>query len=60
MFLRLKSQGLAFRAKAWNFAARAGELTPGARIDVAFHFEEDSYSANRGYAPWQIILNDVR
>jgi single-stranded-DNA-specific exonuclease len=60
VFLRLKSQQRTFRAKAWNFAARAGELTAGSRIDAAFHFEEDSYSATRGYAPWQIILNDVR
>jgi single-stranded-DNA-specific exonuclease len=60
VFVRLKSQGRGFRAKAWNFAERAGELTPGARVDVAFHFEDDPYSAGRGYAPWQAILRDVR
>jgi len=60
VFVRLKSQGRGFRAKAWNFAERAGELTPGARVDVAFHFEDDAYSAGRGYAPWQAILRDVR
>jgi single-stranded-DNA-specific exonuclease len=59
VFVRLKSQGRSFRAKAWNFAERAGELTPGARVDVAFHFEDDAYSAGRGYAPWQAILRDV-
>jgi single-stranded-DNA-specific exonuclease len=60
VFVRLKSQGRSFRAKAWNFAERAGEFTPGARVDVAFHFEDDAYSAGRGYAPWQAILRDVR
>jgi single-stranded-DNA-specific exonuclease len=60
VFVRLKSQGRSFRAKAWNFAERAGELTPGGRVDVAFHFEDDAYSAGRGYAPWQAILRDVR
>ena len=60
VFVRLKSQGRVYRAKAWNFAERAGELTPGARVDVAFCFEDDSYSAKRGYAPWQIVMRDVR
>jgi single-stranded-DNA-specific exonuclease len=59
VFLRLKSQGRVHRAKAWNFAERAAELSPGPRIDVAFCFEDDAYSAGRGYAPWQIILKDV-
>ncbi|MGH9557966.1 MAG: hypothetical protein ACRD30_01910 [Bryobacteraceae bacterium] len=30
---------------AWNFADRAGELQPGARIDAALRIEEDGYSA---------------
>jgi single-stranded-DNA-specific exonuclease len=60
VFLRLKSQGRTIRAKAWNFADRAAELVPGARIDAAFQFEDDAYSAARGYAPWQTILRDVR
>ena len=55
-----KSRGRTIRAKAWNFAERAGELEPGAPVDVAFQFEEDAYSASRGYAPWQTILRDVR
>ena len=60
VFLRLKSQGRMLRAKAWNFAERAGEFVPGARIDVALQFEDDAYSAARGYAPWQTIVRDVR
>ncbi len=35
-------------------------FTPGARIDVALQFEDDAYSAKRGYAPWQTIVRDVR
>ena len=60
VFLRLKSNGKMLRAKAWNFAERATEFGPGELIDVAFQFEDDSYSAARGYAPWQTILRDVR
>jgi single-stranded-DNA-specific exonuclease len=65
LFLRFRAQrnGSAagiLRAKAWNFAERAAELANGARVDVAIQFEEDAYSAARGYAPWQAILKDVR
>jgi single-stranded-DNA-specific exonuclease len=61
VFLRLRGAGgRTIRAKAWNFAERAGDLTAGARVDVAVQFEEDPYSASRGYAPWQTILKDVR
>jgi len=60
VFLRLKSRGRTLRAKAWNFAGRAAELAPGTRLDVALQFEEDAYSGQRGYAPWQTIVRDVR
>jgi len=60
LFLRLKLDGRMLRAKAWNFAERLGELAPGARVDLALQFEEDAYSAARGYAPWQAIVRDVR
>src|SRR5262249_54831451 len=60
VFVRLKSQNRIFRAKAWNFADRAAELSPGARFDIAFCFEDDAYSASRGYSPWQITLRDIR
>jgi hypothetical protein len=46
--------------KAWNLAHRAGELAPGARVDVAFNLEEDAYSASRGYPPWAAMLRDFR
>jgi single-stranded-DNA-specific exonuclease len=58
VFVKLKSQGRIHRAKAWNFAERAPEIT--GSIDVAFCVEDDAYSASRGYAPWQITLKDVR
>ena len=60
VFMRLKVNGRIIRAKAWNFADRAGELLPGARLDLALQFEDDPYSAARGYSPWQIIVKDVR
>jgi hypothetical protein len=60
VFLKLKINGRILRAKAWNFAERAAELAPGARVDLALQFEDDPYSAARGYAPWQTIVRDVR
>jgi single-stranded-DNA-specific exonuclease len=65
VFLRLKANGRTLRVKAWDFARRLAEfqgdeLQPGSRIDVAFTFEDDPYSASRGYAPWQAVLKDVR
>ncbi len=60
LFLRLKLGGRTFRAKAWNFGERVSEFAPGARIDLAVQFEDDAYSAARGYAPWQMIVRDVR
>ena len=60
LFLRLASAGRPLRAKAWNFAVRAGEFTPGAHLDVVMQFEDDAYSAARGYAPWQTVIRDVK
>jgi single-stranded-DNA-specific exonuclease len=60
LFLKLKVNGRVIRAKAWNFAERAAEFAPGTRVDLALQFEDDSYSAKRGYAPWQTIVRDVR
>jgi hypothetical protein len=56
----LKIAGRTIRAKAWNFADRAAELVPGTRLDIALQFEDDAYSAARGYSPWQAIVRDVR
>ena len=60
LFLRLQAGNRQLRAKAWNFAERASEFAPGARLDLVLQFEEDAYSAARGYAPWQTIVKDVR
>jgi len=46
--------------KAWNFAERAAEVTPGSRIDAVVSFEDDYYSLSRGYAAWGAVLRDVR
>jgi len=58
--LNVRKNGRSLSLKAWNFAARASELSPGARVDLAFNLEEDAYSAARGYPPWAAILRDVR
>jgi single-stranded-DNA-specific exonuclease len=60
VFLKLRIAGRTIRAKAWNFADRAAELVPGTRLDIALQFEDDAYSAARGYSPWQAIVRDVR
>jgi single-stranded-DNA-specific exonuclease len=54
------SNGRTLALKAWNFADRAGALVAGTRIDVAFHLEEDAYSASRGYPGWAAVLRDFR
>jgi single-stranded-DNA-specific exonuclease len=56
--VRQNGRGLAL--KAWNFAPRVAELPVGARVDLAFHLEEDAYSAARGYPGWAAILRDIR
>ena len=56
----LRQNGRALTGIAWNFADRAGELTPGAPVDAALSFEEDSYSLSRGYPGWRAVLRDVR
>jgi len=46
--------------KAWNFAARADEVSPGARVDIAFSLEEDPWAEARGNPGWAATLRDVR
>jgi single-stranded-DNA-specific exonuclease len=58
--VKLRQNGRTMAFKAWNFAARAGELKAGARIDAAFKLEEDQYSAARGYPGWAAVLKDFR
>ena len=60
IFAKFASNGRFFRAKAWNFADRASDLQPGSIVDIAFCIEDDDYSAQRGYSPWQIMLRDVK
>jgi single-stranded-DNA-specific exonuclease len=56
----VRRNGRALALKAWNFAHRAGEMPPGARVDIAFTLEDDPYSAARGYPGWAAVLRDVR
>jgi single-stranded-DNA-specific exonuclease len=58
--LTVKQAGRSLTLKAWNFAERAADLTPGSRIDIAFSLEEDAYSAARGYPNWAANLRDFR
>jgi len=56
----VRQNGRTLTLKAWNCAERAAELTPGARIDIAFQIEEDAYSAARGYPGWCAMMRDFR
>jgi single-stranded-DNA-specific exonuclease len=58
--LTVRQRGRSLSLKAWNYAERAAELAPGTRIDIAFHLEEDAYSAARGYPAWAATLRDFR
>jgi single-stranded-DNA-specific exonuclease len=58
--LTVRQNGRWLQLKAWNFAERAVELAPGARVDIVFALEEDAYSAARGYPGWCAVLRDVR
>jgi single-stranded-DNA-specific exonuclease len=60
LFLQLRWNRRTLRMKGWDFAARAEQLQPGMRVDLAFQLEDDPYSAARGYAPWQAVLKDLR
>jgi single-stranded-DNA-specific exonuclease len=56
----VRSNGRTLSLKAWNFAPRAAELAPGARVDIAFAVEQDAYSAARGEPGWAAVLREVR
>jgi single-stranded-DNA-specific exonuclease len=58
--LTVRQNGRVLQLKAWNFAERAAELAPGTRVDIAFHIEEDAWSAARGYPGWAATLRDFR
>ncbi|HXB73574.1 MAG TPA: single-stranded-DNA-specific exonuclease RecJ [Candidatus Acidoferrales bacterium] len=56
----VRQNGHTLTLKSFNSAGRAGELAVGMRLDVAFHLEEDAYSAARGYPGWAAMLRDFR
>jgi len=56
----LRQDGRMLWLKAWNFAGRIAEFSPGARLDAAMVLEEDSYSAANGLPGWSAVLRDVR
>jgi len=56
----VRQNGRTLLLKAWNFAERAAELAPGARVDIAFTLEEDAFNASRGLPGWSPVLRDVR
>jgi len=56
----VRQNGRTLALKAWNFAARAGEIAAGSRVDIAFTLEEDQYNAARGDPAWSAVLRDVR
>lgn len=58
--VRFRQEHRSLLSTAWNFAERLGEFTPGRRLDMAFCLEEDSYGASRGWAPWRVVLKDIR
>jgi single-stranded-DNA-specific exonuclease len=58
--VHLRQNGRNLMTKAWNFAARAGELPAGARTDAAFTVEEDAYALSRGWGGWSAVLKDIR
>jgi single-stranded-DNA-specific exonuclease len=58
--MMVRQNGRTMALKAWNFAPRAAELAPGARLDIVFTVEEDAYAAARGNPGWGAVLRDVR
>ena len=58
--VHLRQHGRNLFSTAWNLAARAGELSSGARTDAAFSIEEDPYAESRGWPAWSAVLKDVR
>jgi len=58
--VHLRQNGRNLLTTAWNFAARADELSAGVRCDAAFTVEEDTYAESRGWGGWSAILRDIR
>lgn len=61
LFFRFKTQGgRPLRAKAWRFVERLAEFPLDEPFDIAFQIEDDPWSAARGWAPWQMVVKDVK
>jgi single-stranded-DNA-specific exonuclease len=60
LMVTLRQDGRTLVCKAWNFAERAEIFTPGSKVDVLFHIEDDPGSRRRGYGSWCVSLRDVR
>jgi len=58
--VRLRNNGRTLFCKAWNMAERADQLVAGSKVDAVVSFEEDPFSAARGYPPWSAQLRDFR
>ncbi|HLJ14831.1 MAG TPA: single-stranded-DNA-specific exonuclease RecJ [Bryobacteraceae bacterium] len=58
--VRLRQNNRTVRVKAWNFASHLESFAPGDQVDVILRFEDDPYSAGRGYAPWCATLKGIR
>ncbi len=56
----LRHNGRLLFSKAWNFAARADQFSPGSKLDVLFQIEDDPFSRKRGYGSWCVVIKDVR
>jgi single-stranded-DNA-specific exonuclease len=56
----VRREGRSLPVVAWNFAQKRDEIVPAARVDLAFCFEEDAYSAQRGWPGWRAALRDLR
>lgn len=56
----LRQNGRTLWLKAWNFAARAGEMPAGSQVDAAIVLEEDTFAAANGLPGWSAVLRDVR
>ncbi|HVX66149.1 MAG TPA: single-stranded-DNA-specific exonuclease RecJ [Bryobacteraceae bacterium] len=60
LMVSLRQNGRTLTVKGWQFAERAAELAPGARVDAALCLERDDYGLARGYPGWCAVLKDVR
>ena len=58
--LTVRQNGRTLALKGWNLAHRAAELAAGARVDIAFALEEDTYAAASCDPGWSFVLRDFR